>query len=127
MLHGALPAERVAALMRDASFAVVPSRYETFSVVASEALACGLPVVATAAGALPERIHAGNGLLCPPRDPRALADAIERMLGAHGGFDRAAIAGRGPRRSSRPRRSAPAGRPSTPPSPAPRRARLPRR
>jgi glycogen(starch) synthase len=78
--------------MRRASFAVVPSRFETFSVVASEALACGLPVVATAAGALPERIHAGNGLLCPPRDPGALADAIERMIGAQGGFDRAAIA-----------------------------------
>ena len=44
VLHGALPAERVAALLRDASLAVVPSRYETFSVAVSEALACGLPV-----------------------------------------------------------------------------------
>ena len=92
VLHGALPVERVAALMREAAFAVVPSRYETFSVVVSEALASGLPVVATATGALPGRIHAGNGLLCPPRDPAALAAAMERMLAGHGAYDRAAIA-----------------------------------
>lgn len=92
VLHGALPVERVAALMRESAFAVVPSRYETFSVVVSEALASGLPVVATAAGALPGRIHAGNGLLCPPRDAAALAAAMERMLAGHGAYDRAAIA-----------------------------------
>jgi len=91
-LHGALPAERVAGLLRDASFAVVPSRYETFSVAVSEALACGLPVVATAVGALPERIGEGTGLLCPPEDPAALADAIGRMLERHRDYDRAAIA-----------------------------------
>jgi glycosyltransferase involved in cell wall biosynthesis len=92
VLHGALPAEAVAALLRDASFAVVPSRYETFSVAVSEALACGLPVVATAVGALPERIGEANGLLCPPGDPAALADAIGRMLARHRDYDRAAIA-----------------------------------
>ena len=49
--------------------------------VAVEALACGTPVVAGAVGALPEAIRADQtGLLCPPGDPDALADAIERML-----------------------------------------------
>lgn len=92
ILHGGLPADGVAALLRDASFAVVPSRYETFSVAVSEALACGLPVVATAVGALPERIGEGAGLLCPPGDPAVLADAIARMVARHRTYDRAAIA-----------------------------------
>jgi glycosyltransferase involved in cell wall biosynthesis len=90
--HGALPRDGVAALMRGAAFAVVPSRWETFSVVLSEAMACGLPVLATAVGGMPERIHAGNGIVCPPRDPVALAAGLERMLDEHRRFDRAAIA-----------------------------------
>jgi glycosyltransferase involved in cell wall biosynthesis len=92
VLHGTLPPEEVAALMRSAAFAVVPSLWETFSVVLSEAMACGLPVVATAVGALPERVHAGNGLLVEPRDPDALAEAMARMLERHDAYDRAAIA-----------------------------------
>ena len=82
-------------MLESPRFAVVPSRYETFSVAVSEALACGLPVVATAVGALPERIGDANGLLCPPGDPAALADAIGRMLARHRDYDRAAIAAEG--------------------------------
>jgi glycosyltransferase involved in cell wall biosynthesis len=63
--------------------AVVPSFFEGFGFPASEAMACGLPVVANAAGALPEVVgsdgHAGR--LVPPRDPRALAAAIADVLG----------------------------------------------
>ena len=91
-LHGTLPPDGVAALMRDATFAVVPSHWETFSVVLGEAMACGLPVVVTAAGALPERVHDGNGLVVPPRDPEALAAGLAAMLERHRSFDRAAIA-----------------------------------
>ena len=91
-LHGTLPAAEVAALMRQAAFAVVPSVWETFSVVLSEAMACGLPVVATAVGGMTERVHDGNGVLVPPRDPRRLADAIAQLLDAHRSYDRAAIA-----------------------------------
>jgi glycosyltransferase involved in cell wall biosynthesis len=62
--------------------AVVPSFFEGFGFPASEAMACGLPVVANAAGALPEVVgsdgHAGR--LVPPRDPRALAAAIADLL-----------------------------------------------
>jgi glycosyltransferase involved in cell wall biosynthesis len=65
-----------------ARLAVVPSFFEGFGFPASEAMACGLPVVANAAGALPEVVgpdgHAGR--LVPPRDPRALADAIADLL-----------------------------------------------
>lgn len=62
--------------------AVVPSFFEGFGFPASEAMACGLPVIANAAGALPEVVgtdgHAGR--LVPPRDPRALASAISEIL-----------------------------------------------
>lgn len=62
--------------------AVVPSHFEGFGFPASEAMACGLPVVASDAGALPEVIgpdgHAGR--LFASRDPHACADAIADVL-----------------------------------------------
>jgi len=62
--------------------AVVPSFFEGFGFPASEAMACGLPVIANAAGALPEVVGTDGsaGRLVPPRDPRALADAISEIL-----------------------------------------------
>jgi glycosyltransferase involved in cell wall biosynthesis len=61
---------------------VVPSFFEGFGFPASEAMACGLPVVANAAGALPEVVGSDGraGRLVPPRDPRALAAAIVELL-----------------------------------------------
>lgn len=92
-LHGTLSSDAVAALMRDAAFAVVPSVWETFSVVLSEAMACGLPVVATAVGALPERVGEHNGILVAPDDPACLAGGIAQMLERYGSYNREAIAG----------------------------------
>ena len=90
--------------------AVVPSFFEGFGFPASEAMACGLPVVANAAGALPEVVgtdgHAGR--LVPPRDPRAMAAAIARAAGG----PRAGGA-HGPRRARARREAASAG--ATPP------------
>lgn len=64
-----------------AEVAVVPSLYEGFGLPAAEAMSCGLPVVATTAGALPEVVADGEGgILVPPRDSRALACAIKRLL-----------------------------------------------
>jgi glycosyltransferase involved in cell wall biosynthesis len=62
--------------------AVVPSFFEGFGFPASEAMACGLPVIANAAGALPEVVGSDGeaGRLVPPRDPRALASAITDVL-----------------------------------------------
>ncbi len=75
----------VSELVREYStgrIAVVPSFFEGFGFPASEAMACGLPVIANAAGALPEVIGSDGsaGLLVPPRSPRALADAIGQIL-----------------------------------------------
>jgi L-malate glycosyltransferase len=91
-LHGTLPSDEVAALMRCAAFAVMPSVWETFSVVMGEAMACGLPVVATAVGGMAERVHAGNGMLVPAQHPERLAEALAQMLDRHRTYDRAAIA-----------------------------------
>ncbi len=64
-----------------AEIAVVPSLYEGFGFPAAEAMACELPVVACTAGALPEVVgDDGAGILVPPRDARALAQAIKRLL-----------------------------------------------
>ena len=65
-----------------AKVAIVPSFFEGFGFPASEAMACGLSVIANAAGALPEVVgtdgHAGR--LVPQRDARAMADAMWEIL-----------------------------------------------
>jgi glycosyltransferase involved in cell wall biosynthesis len=65
-----------------ARVAVVPSFFEGFGFPASEAMACGLPVIANAAGALPEVVGTDGkaGRLVPPRDAGALAAAIRDVL-----------------------------------------------
>jgi glycosyltransferase involved in cell wall biosynthesis len=60
---------------------VVPSWTEAFPLVIPEAMAAGLPIVATAVGAIPDFVVDGeDGFLVAPRDPRALADRISRLL-----------------------------------------------
>ena len=62
-----------------ASVAVVPSIYEGFGLPAGEAMACGVPVVSTRGGALPE-VVGDAGVLVPARNARALAVAIMDLL-----------------------------------------------
>ncbi|MEU4689543.1 glycosyltransferase family 4 protein [Actinoplanes sp. NPDC023714] len=77
-----IPDTELADLFRSATVAVVPSRYEGFSLPAVEAMACGVPLVVTTAGALPE-VTGPDGLASlhvTPGDPEALAAAIGRLL-----------------------------------------------
>lgn len=62
-----------------ATLNVVPSVYEGFGLPAGEAMACGVPVVSTRGGALPE-VVGDAGILVPIRDARALASAINGLL-----------------------------------------------
>jgi glycosyltransferase involved in cell wall biosynthesis len=74
--------DELAALYGQAEVAVVPSLYEGFSLPAIEAMASGVPVVATTGGALPEVVGSDGetGLLVAPDDPGALAGAIALLL-----------------------------------------------
>jgi glycosyltransferase involved in cell wall biosynthesis len=68
-------------LMKGLDLFVMSSVTEGLGSAAIEAMACGRPVVATRAGGLPEVVEDGvSGLLVPPADDRALADAIVRVL-----------------------------------------------
>jgi glycosyltransferase involved in cell wall biosynthesis len=72
----------LARMYGQAEVAVVPSLYEGFSLPAIEAMSCGVAVVATTGGALPEVVgrDGQTGLLVEPNDPGALAGAIARLL-----------------------------------------------
>ena len=88
--HGELPKEQVARMMGEADLFVLPSTHETFGAVLIEAMACGLPSVATRVGGVPEVLDDSAGELVEPRDPAALAAAIERVLARS--FDPEALA-----------------------------------
>jgi glycosyltransferase involved in cell wall biosynthesis len=75
------PHKALAALRCKAAVTIVCSRYEVFGLTATEAMAQGCPLVATAAGALAEIVQDGaNGLLCRPEDPEDLATKICFLL-----------------------------------------------
>ena len=74
--------ETLARYYAEAQVAIVPSLYEGFSLPAIEAMSCGVAVVATTGGALPEVVGPDGeaALLVAPNDPEALAAAIARLL-----------------------------------------------
>ncbi len=92
--RGELPREGVAALMRESHLFVLPSLFENLPCVLIEAMASGLPSVATAVGGVPDLLADGAGLLCAPADPAALAQAISGALAALPDFDRGRMAAR---------------------------------
>jgi glycosyltransferase involved in cell wall biosynthesis len=77
---GSVPRTHVPALMRSADVVVTVPWYEPFGMVPVEAMACGVPVVASAVGGHLDTV-AGCGVLVPPRRPRALARALKDLLG----------------------------------------------
>jgi glycosyltransferase involved in cell wall biosynthesis len=73
----------------------LPSRFDSFPIVLLEAMAAGLPVVATSVGGVPDVVEEGStALLVPPEDPRALARAITDLLSDPARLDAFGRAGR---------------------------------
>ncbi len=75
------PHELLSSYYRAADVCLVPSRSESFGLVALEAAACGTPVVASAVGGLTTLVdHGHTGFLVEDPDPRAYADAVRRVF-----------------------------------------------
>lgn len=90
---GFVPHARVPAVLRHIDLLVLATRYEELPSVLIEAMAAGLPVIATRAGGIPALVdHDVNGLLVPPGDAAALAAVISRVLTEPGSAARLAAA-----------------------------------
>ena len=89
--QGKKEAPEVAAFLQRSDVFVLPSTYETFGVVLIEALACGVPVIATAVGGVPEVFGPEQGILIPPGNEEELYRAILFMLDHHGNFNKEAL------------------------------------
>jgi glycosyltransferase involved in cell wall biosynthesis len=79
-LLGAVPHERLAELYAGVDLFVLASRFEGYGIAYAEAIAHGLPVIGTTAGAIPDTVPADASILVAPDDPDALALALRRLI-----------------------------------------------
>lgn len=94
-LLGAIDADAVKAKLLQTHIFVLASWHEPLGVAYMEAMACGVPVIGTDAGGVPELITDGDtGMLVPPKSPDQLADAVRKLATDPDKLRRLGIAGR---------------------------------
>lgn len=90
-LLGFLSREEISKILQESNAFVLASRSETFGVAYIEAMAAGLPVIATKCGGPEDFVNESNGLLVPIDDTKSLADALKEMYNKIDQFDRKVI------------------------------------
>lgn len=89
---GEMPYCQVAYYVRKASAMIMFSRFENLPCTLIEALLCGLPVIATSVGGIPEIVNESNGLLIESENITQLNKAIRSLITNYSNYDRGAIA-----------------------------------
>lgn len=92
LLMGHKSKQEIVALLQQSDIFVLPSQSETFGVAYIEALACGLPIIATDCGGPRDIVTKENGLLIPTNQQTALEEAITQMSNNLNQYDRQSIA-----------------------------------
>ena len=82
-IEGPLSGDALARAYDEADIFCLPSRYEGYGMVFAEAMMRALPIVACDAGAVADLVPPRAGVLTPAKDPTAMADALEELLGDH--------------------------------------------
>ena len=86
LFTGLLQGQALTDTLASCDFLVLSSNYENMPVVILEALACGLPVVSTRVGGIAEIVNESNGILVPPADTQALAEAMEQCCNTYNNY-----------------------------------------
>lgn len=100
--RGEISYEQVAGEMQRSQALVLFSDIENAPCVIGEALCCGLPVIATRVGGIPELINETNGILIEPRDEEALVAAMQNVMNNYSTYDPVEISAEAQRRFSYP-------------------------
>ena len=91
IFKGEIPYQQVAAEMQQANAFILFSNIENSPCVIGEALCCGLPVIATRVGGIPELVNVQNGILVKPGDIPALVQAMQKIIENYNRFNQQEI------------------------------------